>query len=178
MKMLKLKNGETIEIRPAVKEDGKALLEYVEVISGESDNLTFEPGEFKATVEQEESFLEHMAGQENAIYLIAYNGKKIVGSLNFSGGSRPRIAHTGEFGVSVLKEYWGNGIGTRLIEYLLEWCREGKTIRKVNLRVRTDNHNAIHVYKKLGFAEEGTITRELFINGSFCDMLAMGLCID
>ncbi|MGE5676976.1 MAG: GNAT family N-acetyltransferase, partial [Pseudomonadota bacterium] len=158
--------------------DGEALIEYVESISCESDNLTFGPGEFKATVEQEESFLEHMAGQENAIYLIAHNGKKIIGSLNFSGGPRPRIAHTGEFGVSVLKDYWGNGLGTELVEYLIEWCREGKAIRKINLRVRTDNHNAIHVYKKLGFVEEGTITRELCINGSFYDMLAMGLCID
>ncbi|MGE5678708.1 MAG: GNAT family N-acetyltransferase [Pseudomonadota bacterium] len=178
MKTLKLKNGETIEIRRAVKEDGKALLEYVECISGESDNLTFGPGEFKATVEQEESFLEHMSGQDNAIYLIAHNGKKVIGGLNFSGGPRPRKAHTGEFGISVLKEYWGNGLGTELIKCLLEWCREGKTIRKINLRVRTDNYNAIHVYKKLGFVEEGTITREFLINGSFYDTLAMGQCID
>ncbi|NLA57464.1 MAG: hypothetical protein GX855_00940 [Firmicutes bacterium] len=35
-------------------------------------------------------------------------------------------------------------------------------IRKVNLRVRTDNQAAIHLYKKMGFREEGRITKEIF----------------
>lgn len=178
MKKLKLANGEVIVIRPAGTNDAHELIEYIEKISSESDNLTFGPGEFGITVEQEVNFLENMSNIENAIYLVAHNGKRIVGSLNFSGGSRPRIAHTGEFGVSVLKAYWGNGIGTELIKYLLQWCRKSGIIRKVNLRVRTDNENAIHVYRKLGFAEEGMITREFCIDGRFYDTLSMGLKID
>ena len=43
---------------------------------------------------------------------MAQVGGRIVGTLNFSGGARPRTAHIGEIGVSVLKEYWGKGIGT------------------------------------------------------------------
>lgn len=50
---------------------------------------------------------------------IAEINEKIVGCLNFSGGPRQRIAHVGEFAVSVLKEYWGNGIGKELIKYLI-----------------------------------------------------------
>lgn len=178
MKELKLQDGETIVLRPARTADAYELVKYLEKISGESDNLTFGPGEFGVSVEQEVNFLENMLSQNNAIYLIAHNGKKIVGSLNFSGGPRPRIAHTGELGVSVLKTYWGMGIGTELIKYLLDWCKRSGIIKKVNLRVRTDNFNAIHVYKKLGFVEEGLITREFFINNCFYDTLSMGLKID
>lgn len=98
--------------------------------------------------------------------------------LNFSSGSRPRIVHTGEFGVSVLKEYWGNGIGTELISYLINWSKKSGLIRKINLIVRDDNFSAIHVYKKLGFNEEGVITRNLQINGRFYDALFMGYSID
>jgi RimJ/RimL family protein N-acetyltransferase len=178
MNELKLPNGERVEIRPARWTDASELIEYLERISDESDNLTFGPGEFGITVEQEEDFLDNISKQNNAIYIVAHNEEKIVGSLSFTGGSRPRIAHTGEFGVSVLKEYWGNGIGTELIKYLLEWCKKSGVVRKVNLRVRTDNFNAIHVYKKLGFIEEGVITREFLINSNFYDTLSMGICID
>lgn len=178
MKELRLKNGESIVIRPAKTNDAVELIEYLEKISSESDNLTFGPGEFEISVEQEVNFLESMANSDNAIYLIAHNGYNIVGSLNFSGGGRPRVAHTGEFGVSVLKAYWYYGIGTELIKYLLEWCTASGRIKKVNLRVRTDNEHAIHVYRKLGFVEEGIITREFLINGQFYDTMAMGLKID
>jgi len=178
MKELQLKNGELITIRPARTNDAVDLIEYLGKIGAESDNLTFGPGEFEISVEQEVNFLEGMAVSDNSIYLVAHNGEQIVGSLNFSGGGRPRIAHTGEFGVSVLKAYWYNEIGTGLIKYLLEWCRARGVIRKVNLRVRTDNEHAIQLYKKLGFVEEGIITREFLINGCFYDTMAMGLQID
>lgn len=178
MEQLKSKNGDTIVIREAIKSDAVQLLEYISSIGGESDFLTFGPGEFGMSIEQEENFLDNASKQKNAIYLIAETGGKIVGSLNFSGGKRLRIAHTGEFGVSVLKEYWGNRIGTELIKYLINWCKQTGIIRKVNLRVRTDNVSAIRIYKKLGFTEEGVITREFLINGKFYDSMSMGLYID
>ncbi|KUO75498.1 MAG: acetyltransferase [Clostridia bacterium BRH_c25] len=178
MKQLQLRSGATMVIRKAAKSDADGIVEYIETISGESDNLTFGPGEFEMSIEKEAEFLDSIATQNNAIYLVAEIGGKIVGSLHFSGGARPRTAHVGEFGVSVLKEHWGNGIGTELIRYLLEWSKETGIIRKINLRVRTDNFNAISVYKKLGFTQEGIITRDLLINGEFHDMLLMGYHVD
>lgn len=53
-----------------------------------------------------------------------------------------------------------------------------RIIRKINLRVRSDNHSAISLYKKSGFVSEGTITREFFINGKFFDAIHMGLEIE
>ncbi|WFA08896.1 GNAT family N-acetyltransferase [Tissierella sp. Yu-01] len=178
MEQLIIKNGSTITIRKANKLDAEAMLEYLDKISKESDNLTFGNGEFKLTLEQEENFIDNISKQNNAIFLIAEIDGKIIGNLSFAGGSKPRIAHTGEFGVSVLKDYWGQGIGTYLIEYLINWSKESGIIRKVNLRVRSDNYSAIHVYKKLGFIEEGLITRDLFINGNFFDSISMGMKID
>ena len=178
MEQIKSRNGNTVVIREARKSDATQLVEYINTISGESDFLTFGPGEFGMSIEQEESFLDNVTKHKNAIYLIAEAGGKIVGGLNFSGGARPRVAHTGEFGVSVLKEYWGNGIGTELIKYLISWCKQTGIIRKVNLRVRTDNVTAIQIYKKLGFTEEGVKTRDFQIKDKFYDSLSMGLDID
>lgn len=178
MEHLKLNNGETVIIRKAVKTDAAAMLEYIYRISSESDFLTFGPGEFDVGIEQEEAFIDGLSKQNNALFLIAEVEGQIVGNLSFSGGLRIRTAHTGEFGVSVLKEYWGLGIGTELIRRLIDWSRASEVIRKINLKVRSDNSSAIDLYKKLGFQEEGRITRDFQINDRFFDSIAMGLAVD
>jgi RimJ/RimL family protein N-acetyltransferase len=178
MKEIALKNGGTAVIRQAGKADAKGISEYINAVCGETDFLTFGPGEFPLTVEQEENFLEGISRQKNAVCFLAKSSGRIVATLSFSGGTKPRIAHTGEMGVSVLREFWGNGIGAALIESLIEWCRQSGIVRKINLRVRTDNASAIRLYKKLGFTESGTVTREFLVNGVFYDALLMGYEID
>lgn len=173
-----LKDGRKYTIRKTIVADAEAMLEYVYKIGSESDNLTFGKGELNINLAQEEEFLESFSKKSNSLHIIAELDGMIIGSLNFTGGGRPRIAHTGEFGVSVLKEFWGQGLGTNLVEYMIRWSKETGIIRKINLRVRTDNLPAIQVYKKLGFREEGLITREFLINGKFFDLYSMGLMID
>lgn len=171
-------NNEEIIIRKAKKSDAKALIEYLNVIEGESDYLTFGAGQFGRSVEQQEEFIVNALNKENALFIIAEVNGKVVGNLNFSGGIRQRTAHVGEFGVSILKEYWGNGIGEELVKYLINWSKNSGMIRKINLRVRTDNTRGVSLYKKLGFLEEGIIKRDFLINGEFYDSLLMGLLID
>ncbi|WP_041720449.1 GNAT family N-acetyltransferase, partial [Alkaliphilus metalliredigens] len=64
------------------------------------------------------------------------------------------------------------------MEYLIQWGETSEIIGKINLRVRTDNVSAIHLYEKMGFQIEGTITREFKINDTYYDALFMGLVID
>ncbi|HIF93816.1 MAG TPA: hypothetical protein EYQ60_11940 [Myxococcales bacterium] len=52
-----LPNGGDLVIREATREDAAALLPHVEAVSGESPFLTFGPGEFELTVDQEADFL-------------------------------------------------------------------------------------------------------------------------
>ena len=77
--------------------------------------------------------------------------------------------------MTVRREYWGRGIGTLLVQTMLGWARAGGKVRKVNLRVRTDNQRAIRLYEKMGFRREGVHTRDLLIHGQFVACLAMGL---
>ena len=53
----KEKDMDNIEIRQAVPDDAEALIEYLNMIGGESDNLTFGKDEFPITAEQERTFL-------------------------------------------------------------------------------------------------------------------------
>lgn len=170
-----LKNGLVLEIREAMPEDARALLEYVEGISGESDFLSFGPGEFELTEAEEAEFLRRYRDADTQLYLVGLIDDKLVSALTFSGGRRPRLRHSGEFGMSVRKKVWGLGIGSLMLDALIAWARETQIVNKINLRVRTDNQRAISLYQGKGFEIEGTIRKEVFLDGQYFDHHWMGL---
>lgn len=170
-----LNNGTVLLIREAVPEDARAILAYIQAISGESDFLTFGPGEFELTPAQEEEVLRKYRDADNQLYLLGLVDDTIVSGLTFSARSRPRIRHSGELGMSVRKPYWGLGIGSCMLDTFIEWARATQLIIKINLRVRTDNRRAILLYESRGFVREGTIRKEIFLDGQYYDLHWMGL---
>ncbi len=171
----RLTNNQLLLVREASAEDVRALLEYIEAISGESDFLSFGRDEFRLSESEERDVLLDYQRSTNKLYALGLIDSEIVSSLSFSAGSRPRIQHTGEFGMSVRKEYWGLGIGSAMLDTLLEWSRETGIIFKINLRVRTDNQRAIKLYERKGFVREGTICKEIRLDGKYYDHHWMGL---
>lgn len=173
----RLPDDSEILIRPAGISDAEELLDYVEAVSRESEFLTFGPGEFGLTVEKERDYLTAVLAASNELYLVASDGGRLVGTLNFKAGPRSRTKHAGEFGISVRKSEWGRGIGSALIDVLVAWAGSAGTIRKIDLRVRVDNARAIRLYRDKGFEVEGRLRDELFVNGRYYDLYAMGLVI-
>jgi RimJ/RimL family protein N-acetyltransferase len=171
-------NGSQIEIRPAVIDDAAALLAYLRVVGGESDNLTFGPEGPGLSEAEERAYLARAAVSDNAKVLVALHEGVIVGSLTFDGGRRPRTRHTGELGISVTREFTGQGIGRVLLETLIEWAEGGGVVRKLNLRSRVDNAGAIRLYERLGWVVEGRITRDQAIGDTLIDTVFMGRPVD
>jgi Acetyltransferases, including N-acetylases of ribosomal proteins len=178
MNYYQLRSGQILTIREAETEDTPIILDYLNKVCSETDNLTFGEGEFGISKDKEETIIDSIKKSDNQLMFCAFLDGKLVGHLVFRGGLRRRIRHSGEFGITVLKEHWGTGVGSKLINCLITWAKESQIIRKINLRVRSDNHNAINLYRKLGFITEGIITREFFISGEFFDSIHMGLEID
>lgn len=115
-------------IREAIKVDAAELVVYLHKIGGESNFLTFGLGELLVSVSDEEAILEESHNAKNKIMILALVGNKVIGCLNFAGGARARIQHTGEFGVSVLKDNWDQGIGTALVQELIHWSKDTNVI--------------------------------------------------
>ena len=178
MKHSQLISGHMLTIREAKNEDASVILDYVNKVGAETDNLTFGEGGFGISEEEESALINNITKMDNQLMLCAFIDGKLTGQLVFRGGSRPRIRHSGEFGITVLKEHWGKGVGSELINNLIAWAKETQIIKKINLRVRSDNQSAIGLYRKFGFVSEGTISRDLFINGKFYDSIHMGMDID
>ncbi|ASS77108.1 hypothetical protein CIG75_04080 [Tumebacillus algifaecis] len=173
-----LKDGRTLTIRQAVAEDAAAILRYIKRVAGESENIPFTADEFTTTVEQEVEIIEDHALTDNKIFLIGLIDGEIASVLNFVGGQRQRVRHAGEFGLTVRESFWGLGVGTQMMTLLIDWAKSTGIIRRINLIVRADNRNAIQLYQKFGFAEEGVKRRNFLIDGVFYDSLYMGIDLD
>lgn len=172
-----MKREPEIIIREAEAADAGALILYLNKVAGESENLGFGAGEFEKSEEDEARFLEDNQEASNCHFLLALIGDEIVGELGYTGGHRLRTRHTGEMGVTVLKEFWGQGIGSLLIDTLLAWAQGTRIVTKVDLLVRADNERAIQLYERKGFEREGRIRRSICIDGTYHDALAMGLLV-
>ncbi len=173
-----LKDNLHLTLRSAEPGDAERILVHMNQIAGESENVTFGPGEFELSVEEERAFLQKTAESSNSLYVLAEIADEIVGTLSFNAGKRPRLQHAGEFGITVLRTYWNAGIGGCMLAYFISWAKQAEMIRKINLRVRVDNLPAIHLYEKYGFVHEGRVTREFYLHGQFIDAYMMGLQLD
>lgn len=172
-------DGHARVIREARIDDAAALLAYLRQVGGESDGLTFDAKGLPFTVEQERQYLDMRMCSANNITLLALEGDRIIGSLGVDTPSFERFSHRGEMGISVLKECWGQGVGSALLEAMLSWIRDFPTgLRKIDLTVREDNRRAIALYRKFGFRQEGTIGRFVLIGSTFYDGITMGLLLD
>ncbi|HXE57529.1 MAG TPA: GNAT family protein [Gemmatimonadales bacterium] len=175
---LRLPDGRTVVLRHPEPDDAPAVLAYLRLAGGESPYLTFGsegPGLSEA---EEREFLARVAATDNTFALAALDGDRVVGLVTFEGGRRPRTRHTGELGISVAREYHGQGVGRALLERLIGWAQASGVVRKLDLRVRVDNAAAIRLYERLGFVVEGRIRRDLLIDGAFHDAFLMGRPID
>ncbi len=171
-------NDKELIVRPATRSDADEILQLLNTVGGESDNLTYGSEELGFTASQEEEIIEQHNKSCNSLFIVAQYMGKIIGILNFSGGNRGRIAHCGMFGMSVLKDYWGIGVGTCLVDFMLDWAVETDIIKKIELQVRVDNTRAIQLYKKMGFVVEGRLRKSIKIDGEYFDTLYMGKAIE
>ncbi len=172
-----LPTGSQLRIREAEAVDAGAVLDYLHRVSAESPFLSFGVGEFDKDLEQERAYLADSRSSENSLFLIAEVDGRIVAGADCHGGKKPRLRHFGEIGISVAQASWGMGIASDLMRQIIGWA-EGAGLRKLNLHVRTDNTRALALYEKLGFRHEGRVTRGIRNEGSFHDVLIMGLQID
>lgn len=164
-----------ITIEKAKVSDAEALLEYLKQIGGETDNLTFGAEGLPCSVEDEEKYIESLENSTSSVMFIAKIDGKIVGDAHFSSSTRERIKHRGEIGISVIKEYWGCGVGSRLMESLIDFAKNTAGCEIIALQVRSDNERAINLYKKYGFEKIGQFKGLLKIDGEYVDCDLMNL---
>lgn len=164
----------SILYRTAAPSDAAALLEYLRTVGGETDNLTFGAAGIPLTVEQEEAMLARRANSAHSRFFLALDGEKIVGNACVDGSDNPRLGHRRNLAITVLRDYWGRGIGTGLMTRMISFARESGA-EVLSLEVRSDNERAKALYRKFGFQAFGTFPKYFRIGGQYYDVDCMTL---
>ena len=161
-----------IEIREACGSDAEEMISYNKRVGSETDFLSFGENTFNIGIEKESRFLERFKKSGKDLMLVALDGEKIVANASIEGNKIARYSHTAELSITVLRDYWGQGIGTALMERMLSFSASNG-YRSIHLEVRADNERAIALYLKFGFKEIGVYNDYFNVNGKFYDAKLM-----
>ncbi|MDR3602633.1 MAG: GNAT family N-acetyltransferase [Desulfosporosinus sp.] len=161
-------------IRCPTKYDATELSELRKKIDGETEYLDREPGEGLLMREDFERLIYEDLIAKKTLFLIAEVEGKIVGFTRCIGNKLSRFKHKAEFGICILKGYWGYGIGKELLKNILLWA-DNQRIEKVTLTVVETNINAIQLYKRFEFTEEGFLLKDrIHKDGNYYNTVIMG----
>ena len=166
-------------IREAEVEDAAALVSFLNRVSVETDFTSLDGDGILLTSEEMAIFLNKQASWDNQITLLAFLNDKIAGIVNITADQRKRVRHIGDLFIVIGKKYWNNGLGSLLLEEVVEWAQASGILRRLQLTVQTRNQAAVYLYQKHGFAIEGRQERGAYIEeGEFIDVYLMGRLID
>lgn len=129
----------------------------------------------KFTKEAEAEWLSEVLSRlENSeqFFLVAEVGNKVIALSDFQIKEGDPVQRAGLFGIIVRNGYRDLGIGTEIMKTMLEQAALFG-FRKVNVNAFATNKRAIHVYKKVGFVEAGTIRNRHFRQGRYVDEVIM-----
>ena len=154
-KTVLLTGGVELLVRNAIASDACALRETTQRTHAETDYLLSYPDEQGTDDEQEARSLAETERSDNEVELVAVLGGRIVGSAGITAvGSRRKVVHRARFGISVLKDCWGLGIGRALMESCID-CARRAGYTQLELEVVADNQRALSLYRRAGFEEYG-----------------------
>lgn len=174
-----LKDGQQLIIRIPELGDAQGLINQMQAVDRETKFLARESDEFNLTVEQEREFIKNCTTDEDSCFLIGELDGKII--ANCSVGliqNKKRYLHRAAMGITVKKDYWNKGIGKKMMQECINWCKE-KGVEQLELEVVTQNNRAISMYKNLGFEIYGTIKHALkYSDGTYADEYFMILFLN
>ena len=150
-----LKNGKEALLRNGDFPDGSAVYEIFNQTHAETDYLLSYPDENSLDPEQEAKYLEKKTESPNEIELLALVDGKVVGLAGIEAvGAKYKVRHRADFGISVLKDYWGLGLGKALTKACIQCAKDAGYVQ-LELNAVAENDRALALYRDLGFVEYG-----------------------
>ncbi len=167
----------SIEIRPAQTTDAIGIHDFLsETLRKESRNIISLPEELILSPQQQIAWIDDYNQDADALLIVASEGGKIIGVLDFKAKKKKRLAHSGEFGISVRPGYQNQKIGQRMLHFFIQWAQQNPRLKKIILCVFASNERAIYVYHKMGFVIEGKQKDAVrMFEGAFEDVIYMAL---
>lgn len=172
------KTNEAI-IRYPTKDDAQAMCDYINTLSKEKTFIRFQ-GE-NISLEDETKYLnsqlEKIAKNET-VQLLVFVENKLIGISSIDMKDKVD-RHVGVFGISIAKEFRGEGIGSLLMKTVIdEAINNIPQLEIITLGVFSNNSLAFEMYKKFGFVEYGNLPKGVKLQDSYVDHIYMYKTVD
>ena len=151
-----LKNEERAVIRSPGDADIQGMLDFLCLTSGETEYLLRYPEECgKYTPEGEKDLIDRINASDNEAMIVCVANGRVVACCQITCYNRIKTRHRAGIAIAVIKKYWGQGIGTRLMQELIRIATDNINITQVELEYIEGNTRARSLYEKFGFVVTG-----------------------
>ena len=163
--------GNKVYIRPIVKSD-------IEKLNSWKNNLQifkFLGGGFRpVSIDQQEKWIEKiidLTGNDRR-FIISTNDDKSVGMVGLY--DIDWISRSCEIGVYVGEQSMqGNGYASEACKLIERYAFDILNIRKIKLKVVSENFKALNMWKKLGYVQVGEYKDDRYIEGKYYNIILM-----
>ena len=152
-----LKDGRAVIIRSPRPDEAAALLALKLEYLQDSETVPIQKEEYKYDVAGEAELIGQFAKSANSLLLVAYHDGKMIGNVDLAGNPYFLMRHTGVIGMGVRALYRGCGLGTLLMNAILDWANNQSDLELIWLEVYANNTAGRQLYGNLGFVESGRI---------------------
>lgn len=167
------KNGQEVILRPAVPEDAQQLLDTINSVAKERSYILAD--KFGKSALEERDFITKMDTAKHLLLVAEVEGK-VVGGLGVNPvapGRDLRDTQVSEIGLHLLSWYREHGLGSKMLEYAIEWARE-KGYRKVSARIFTSNKRSLNLFRKYGFLQESKSRKQFRLGSETIEEVVVG----
>lgn len=168
-----LKQGTTVEIREAQVEDASALNQLIRAYLQDSDYIPLEVEEFTKTEEETKQWITDLQQASNSLLLVVEHNGQLIGNIDVTGNPRKALQHTAILGMGLLALWRGCGIGTLLLQGVIDWVKRTNRLELLWLQVYEENQAAIALYRKHGFEIKGIMPAFIKVKGKYYTNLIM-----
>jgi len=164
-------------IRDASPDDAAALISLRKAIFGETNFMLYAPSEYSASPDELAAQLAKIRSSGHSRSLVAETNDNLIGFLGASGTPVPRLRHSAQLFLGVLRAHWRTGVGSALLAEIIRWAPTAG-LSRLELFVMKSNSRAIALYERLGFRVEGHRRRAYMIDGVPVDDELMAYVFD
>jgi len=165
------KDRRKVVLRTPVWEDLDDFLELINSLVEERADILRTK---KVSRDEEIDFLSRVLSRlekDEMFYLVAEVDGKVVAVSEISKRSGYE-KHVGVIGIAIRSEFRDLGIGTEMMNALVEQAQE-MGLKVLTLTAFAANKPAIHVYEKVGFLQTGRIPKKHVKDGKYIDEIIM-----
>lgn len=109
---------------------------------------------------------------------VAGTADAVIGHVNLKGAGLRTGLHRAQLGIGIERDHRGAGLGARLMETAIAFCRDAPELVWLDLNVFAHNANARALYERLGFEVIGHCIDRFRIAGDTVADVAMTLRVD